>query len=495
MYTKMHLSEELQNKWKPVLDHENISPISDPYKKAVCAILLENQEKAVKEEQLLMSEGTNVVGGGMSPTVPGEGEFKGMDPVLIALVRRTMPNLMAYDVLGVQPMSGPTGLIFAMRSRYVNRTDSTRPETFFDEVDSSFSGRNEAAVAHASTDPFAGNVKYTIVAADIASGGAYEGSGYVVDQVILDDVVHSHTTGKGGVVSDLETLGERNSEGQFAGASSNKMGTGGDFNEMAFSIERVTVTAESRALKAEYTTELAQDLKAVHGLDAEAELSNILSTEIVAEINREVIRTVYGVARLGATSGTTTKGIFDLSSDADGRWSVEKFKGLLFQIERESNMIARLTRRGKANMMICSSDVASALSLAGVLDFNPALMGNKQLDPDDTGSTFVGVLNGKLRVYIDPYFDAAGAYEMVCLGYKGTSPYDAGIFYCPYVPLQMVRAIGHETFQPKIGFKTRYGLASNPFATGRESTTHSGLDARQNVYYRLFRVDNLMTLS
>jgi hypothetical protein len=264
---------------------------------------------------------------------------------------------------------------------------------------------------------------------------------------------------------------------------------------MAFSIERVTVTAESRALKAEYTTELAQDLKAVHGLDAEAELSNILSTEIVAEINREVIRTVYSVARLGASSGTTTKGIFDLSSDADGRWSVEKFKGLLFQIERESNMIARLTRRGKANMMICSSDVASALSLAGVLDFNPALMGNKQLDPDDTGSTFVGVLNGKLRVYIDPYFDAAGAYEMVCLGYKGTSPYDAGIFYCPYVPLQMVRAIGHETFQPKIGFKTRYGLASNPFATGRESTTHSGLDARQNVYYRLFRVDNLMTLT
>jgi hypothetical protein len=324
--------------------------------------------------------------------------------------------------------------------------------------------------------------------------GIYYGI-YAEGAKILDNISHLHTTGRGGVVSDLETLGERSTTGAFAGASSNKMGHGGDFNEMAFSIERVTVTAESRALKAEYTTELAQDLKAVHGLDAEAELSNILSTEIVAEINREVIRTVYGVARLGATSGTTTKGIFDLSSDADGRWSVEKFKGLLFQIERESNMIARLTRRGKANMMICSSDVASALSLAGVLDFNPALLGNKQLDPDDTGSTFVGVLNGKLKVYIDPYFDAAGAYEMVCLGYKGTSPYDAGIFYCPYVPLQMVRAIGHETFQPKIGFKTRYGLASNPFATGRESTSHTGLDARQNVYYRLFRVDNLMTLS
>jgi hypothetical protein len=401
-------------------------------------------------------------------------------------------------------MSGPTGLIFAMRSRYVNRTTGDRDETFFDEVDSAFSARNDAP--HASTDPFAGNVKaedHVIVQADLDAGGAYFGSGYAVDFVVpntafLDQTTHLHTSGKGGVVSDLERLGERNAEGQFDGAqagSLNKMGTGGDFNEMAFSIERVTVTAESRALKAEYTTELAQDLKAVHGLDAEAELSNILSTEIVAEINREVIRTVYGVARLGASSGTTTKGIFDLSSDADGRWSVEKFKGLLFQIERESNMIARLTRRGKANMMICSSDVASALSLAGVLDFNPALMGNKQLDPDDTGSTFVGVLNGKLRVYIDPYFDAAGAYEMVCLGYKGTSPYDAGIFYCPYVPLQMVRAIGHETFQPKIGFKTRYGLASNPFATGRESTSHTGLDARQNVYYRLFRVDNLMTLS
>jgi len=469
MYTEMHLSEELQQKWKPVLEHENIAPITDPYKKAVCAILLENQEKAVKEERLIMSE-ANVVGGGMSPTVGGEGQFQGMDPVLIALVRRTMPNLMAYDVLGVQPMSGPTGLIFAMRSRYVDRSDGSRPESFYNESDTSFSGLG----THGSTDPFAGNV---------VEAGALIDSG---------NGAHTHTSGTGGPVSDAEKLGSRLATGAF---DTNSLGHGGDFNEMAFSIERVTVTAESRALKAEYTTELAQDLKAVHGLDAEAELSNILSTEIVAEINREVIRTVYGVARLGATSGTTTKGIFDLSSDADGRWSVEKFKGLLFQIERESNMIARLTRRGKANMMICSSDVASALSLAGVLDFNPALMGNKQLDPDDTGSTFVGVLNGKLRVYIDPYFDAAGAYEMVCLGYKGTSPYDAGIFYCPYVPLQMVRAIGHETFQPKIGFKTRYGLASNPFATGRESTTHSGLDARQNVYYRLFRVDNLMTLS
>ena len=465
MYTEMHLSEELQQKWKPVLEHENIAPISDPYKKAVCAILLENQEKAVKEERLIMSE-ANVVGGGMSPTVGGEGQFQGMDPVLIALVRRTMPNLMAYDVLGVQPMSGPTGLIFAMRSRYVDRSDDSRPEAFYNESDTSFSGLG----THASTDPFAGNVVESGVLVDTGTGS------------------HGHTSGTGGPVSDAEKLGSRDATGAFG---SNSLGHGGDFNEMAFSIERVTVTAESRALKAEYTTELAQDLKAVHGLDAESELSNILSTEIVSEINREVIRTVYGAAKLGAQTGTTTKGVFDLGADADGRWSVEKFKGLMFQLEREMNVIARLTRRGKANILICSSDVASALSMAGVLDFNPALSGNKSLTPDDTGNTFVGVLNGRLRVYIDPYFDAAGAYEMACLAYKGTSPYDAGIFYCPYVPLQMVRAVGHETFQPKIGFKTRYGLASNPFSQG--ANAGSGLTARSNVYYRLFRIDNLMS--
>jgi hypothetical protein len=499
MYTEMHLSEELQKKWKPVLEHENIAPITDPYKKAVCAILLENQEKAVKEERLIMSE-ANVVGAGMSPTVPGgEGQFQGMDPVLIALVRRTMPNLMAYDVLGVQPMSGPTGLIFAMRSRYVDRDNNTRPESFYNESDTSFSGMG----THGSTNPFAGNVARAIVADDIvvsggslsgggtaSANGQYYGLGYSVGDLVLDDDVHSHTSGKGAGVDHAERLGARNASGGFVG--SNDLGQGGDFNEMAFSIERVTVTAESRALKAEYTTELAQDLKAVHGLDAESELSNILSTEIVSEINREVIRTVYGAAKLGAQSGTKTKGIFDLTEDADGRWSVEKFKGLMFQLEREMNTIARLTRRGKANILICSSDVASALSMAGVLDFNPALSSNNSLTPDDTGNTFVGVLNGRLKVFIDPYFDSGGAYEMACLAYKGTSPYDAGIFYCPYVPLQMVRAVGHETFQPKIGFKTRYGLASNPFARGADAG--SGLTARSNVYYRLFRIDHLMTV-
>jgi hypothetical protein len=451
MYTEMHMSQQLQEKWKPIIEHPELPEIKDSYKKAVTAILLENQEKAAAEEAAMLNE-TNVVGGGMSPTAGGEGAIKGMDPVLISLVRRSMPNLMAYDLLGVQPMSGPTGLIFAMRSRYENQTGT---EAFYNEADTDHSGVG----THSGTDPFAGGV---------------------ITANALDMTGATQTTGTGGTTNESETLGD---------GTANNMGTNGHFNQMAFSIERITVTAKSRALKAEYTMELAQDLKAVHGLDAESELSNILSTEIMAEINREVIRTVYTSAKLGA-AGQTNAGIFDLNQDADGRWSVEKFKGLLFQIEREANAIAKATRRGKGNMLLCSSDVASALAMAGVLDYNPALQNN--ITADDTGNTFAGVLNGKMKVYIDPYFDAAGAYEVACVGYKGTSPYDAGLFYCPYVPLQMVRAVGQDTFQPKIGFKTRYGIVANPFAQG--ATVGAGaISNRANEYYRIFRVDNLMS--
>jgi len=453
MYTEMHMSDKLQEKWKPILEHPDLPEIKDSYKKAVTAILLENQETAAREEHRMLNE-VNVVGGGMSPTAGGEGEIKGMDPVLISLVRRSMPNLMAYDVLGVQPMSGPTGLIFAMRSRYSAQDGA---EAFYNEADTDHSGVG----THASTDPFGGMV--------FATGTAVDASGA------------TQTTGTGGTTNEAETLGD---------GTANNMGTSGHFNQMAFSIERITVAAKSRALKAEYTMELAQDLKAVHGLDAESELSNILSSEIMAEINREVIRTVYSSAKLGAAT-TVKPGIFDLSADADGRWSAEKWKGLLFQIEREANAIAKATRRGKGNMLICSSDVASALSMAGVLDYNQALATNNAITADDTGQTFAGVLNGKMRVYIDPYFDAAGAYELACVGYKGTSPYDAGLFYCPYVPLQMVRAVGQDTFQPKIGFKTRYGIVANPFAGGANADA-GAIGNRGNEYYRMFRVDNLL---
>lgn len=453
MYTEMHKSDQLQEKWKPIIEHPDLPEIKDTYKKAVTAILLENQEKAAAEEAAMLNE-NNIVGGGMSPTAGSEGNIKGMDPVLISLVRRSMPNLMAYDLLGVQPMSGPTGLIFAMRSRYTNQTGA---EAFYNEADTDHTGTG----THASTDPFAGMTFATGTAVDVSGA--------------------SQTTGVGGTTAEAEALGN---------GASNNMGTSGLFNQMAFSIERITVTAKSRALKAEYTMELAQDLKAVHGLDAESELSNILSTEIMAEINREVIRTVYSSAKVGSAN-TVKPGIFDLSADADGRWSAEKWKGLLFQIEREANAIAKATRRGKGNMLVCSSDVASALSMAGVLDHNPALAVNNGISVDDTGQTFAGVLNGKMRVYIDPYFDAAGAYEIACVGYKGTSPYDAGLFYCPYVPLQMVRAVGPETFQPKIGFKTRYGIVANPFSEGANAGG-GAVGGRDNEYYRMFRVDNLL---
>ena len=440
----MYLTEKLEEKWSPVLDHSALAQIKDPYRRAVTAIVLENQEKAMAEESRMLNEAAptnSVAAGGVS----------NYDPILISLVRRSLPKLIAYDVAGVQPMTGPTGLIFAMRSR---KTNMSGDEVFFNEADTLFSSSN--------------------------AGGNTSGIGtHVGDNPVANTANNNaYTVGKGMTTAQAEALGD---------AGNNA------FAEMAFSIEKLTVTARSRALKAEYTMELAQDLKAVHGLDAETELANILSTEILAEINREVIRTIYRSAVVGAAYGTTTAGTFDLDTDSNGRWSVEKFKGLVFQIERECNAIAKATRRGKGNILIVSSDVASALSMAGVLDYTPAL--NVNLDVDDTGNTFAGTMHGRIKVYIDPYFggSSSGA-ELVTVGYKGSSPYDAGLFYCPYVPLQMVRAIGQDSFQPKIGFKTRYGMVANPFARGLDA--HSDLadtiQPRQNQYYRIFKVSNLM---
>ena len=436
----MYLTEQLEQKWSPVLDHEGAGKIKDAYKRAVTAIVLENQEKAMAEESRMLNEAapTNATGNGIS----------NYDPILISLVRRSLPKLIAYDVCGVQPMTGPTGLIFAMRSRY-NAQNGT--EAFFNEANSAFTSANKLGANTTSPNQVGTNPVSNV----------------------LDSSVF--TTANGMTTAQAEALGD--------------YGTN-LFAEMAFSIEKVTVTARSRALKAEYTMELAQDLKAVHGLDAETELANILSTEILAEINREVIRTIYEQAVIGAAYGTTTAGTFDLDTDSNGRWSVEKFKGLIFQIERECNAIAKATRRGKGNTLILSSDVASALAMAGVLDYTPALSSN--LEVDDTGNTFAGVMHGRIKVYIDPYFGGSANGDELCLvGYKGTSPYDAGLFYCPYVPLQMVRAIGQDTFQPKIGFKTRYGMVANPFAQGTTAGLGT-LTPRTNNYYRIFRVRNLM---
>lgn len=419
-------NEEVMKKWGPILEHTDLPTITDSHKRAVTATLLENTENALREGQsysptsLLEAAPTN------SGHAPAGSNVDGYDPVLISLVRRSMPNLIAYDIAGVQPMTGPTGLIFAMRSRYGSQTGS---EAFYGEANTAFSGDNAAG--------------------NLAGAGA-----------------------TGMSTAQAEALGD-------AG--------GNDFAEMAFSIEKVSVTARSRALKAEYTTELAQDLKAIHGLDAEAELSNMLSAELLAEINREVVATVRTTAVAGAQSGVANLGTFDLDVDANGRWSVEKFKGLMFQIEREANEIAKQTRRGKGNMLICSSDVASALQMAGMLDYTPALNSNN-LNVDDTGNTFVGVLNGRYRVYIDPY---AGSNYMV-VGYKGSSAFDAGLFYCPYVPLQMVRAVGENSFQSKLGFKTRYGMVSNPFADGDAGATQGALTANTNVYYRRVAVANII---
>ena len=435
----MFLSESIQNKWQPVLEHPDLPKIGDSYKRAVTSMVLENQEKALKEDAAFLSEA--------APTNASGSSVDNWNPILISLVRRAMPNLIAYDIAGVQPMSGPTGLIFAMRSRYASQTGT---EAFFDEADSDFSGRNAAGSA-------TGGYSAT------AQAGTNPG-------VLNDGSPGTFTAGTAMTTAKAEALGD---------ASTNA------FAEMAFSIEKSTVTAKTRQLKAEYTMELAQDLKAIHGLDAETELANILSAEILAEINREVVRTIYEKAKKGANINTTTSGTFDLDTDSNGRWSVEKFKGLMFQVERDANVIAQETRRGKGNILICSSDVATALAAAGTLDYSPGIANN--LNVDDTGNTFAGLLNGRIKVYIDPYANT----DYCTVGYKGTNPYDAGVFYCPYVPLQMVKAVGEDTFQPRIGFKTRYGMASNPFVG---STPANGLaSVKTNFYYRIFKVTNILT--
>jgi len=457
--------KQLQEKWAPVLNHDSLPEIEDSHKKGVVAQLLENQEKALTEEAGILNETLQTTGytGGDTATGP----VAGFDPVLISLIRRSMPQLIAYDIAGVQPMTGPTGLIFAMRTNYGSERDPAAggyDEAFFNEPNAGFSGGagnayDPGASSSANNDAEGNNPSLL----NDSPAGTYEQTG---------DATGMST-------STAEGLDDSNA-------------TNTAFREMGFSIEKVTVTAKSRALKAEYSIELAQDLKAIHGLDAEQELANILSTEILAEINREVVRTIFTNAVAGAQNNTANGGIFDLDVDSNGRWSVEKFKGLLFQIERDANAIGQQTRRGKGNILICSADVASALGMAGVLDYSPALNGNNALTGvDDTSSTLVGTLNGKIKVYVDPYSANVADKHFYVAGYKGTSPYDAGLFYCPYVPLQQVRAINPNTFQPKIGFKTRYGMVSNPFAQGL--TQGSGaLTANTNKYYRRVQVANLM---
>ena len=434
----MFQSENLQEKWAPILEHSDLPKIDDNYKKAVTAVILENQEKALKEDRATLEEA--------APLNATGAPISNWDPILISLVRRAMPNLVAYDICGVQPMTGPTGLIFAMKARYHDDVDAVRTaesEALHNEARTGYSASAQTASTSVGTDH---------------SGDPFNGS-------------YASQTTTGMSTASAEALGDA---------------SGNQFAEMSFTIEKATVTAKSRALKAEYTLELAQDLKAIHGLDAESELANILSSEILAEINREVIRSVNNQAKTGA-QGTASAGTFNLDVDANGRWSVEKFKGLLFQIERESNFIAKDTRRGKGNFILCSSDVASALSMAGVLDYTPALSTN--LSVDDSGNTFAGVLNGRVKVYIDPYASA----DYMTVGYRGSNPYDAGMFYCPYVPLQMVRAVGENTFQPKIGFKTRYGMVSNPFVDTGNVQDRDGLaTAGLNQYYRKMAVSNIL---
>jgi len=459
-------SQMLMEKWAPVLDFDGLGNIKDSHRRAVTAQMLENQERELRESAEFLGEASpvNSAGtGGFSGGATAGGPVAGFDPVLISLIRRSMPNLIAYDICGVQPMSGPTGLIFAMRSRYDNQSGT---ETFFDEVDTTFSGQNNSR--NLSSGFSDGLVGFGTTNQDGTNPNVLNPVGTATTNP------SPYNVGQGMATGESEALGD---------AAANA------FNQMAFSIEKVTVTAKSRALKAEYSLELAQDLKAIHGLNAEAELANILSTEILAEINREVIRTIYKVAEQGAAVNTATAGVFDLDVDSNGRWSVEKFKGLLFQIERDANAIAQRTRRGKGNTIICSADVASALTMAGVLDYTPAL--NANLNVDDTGNTFAGVLQGKYRVYIDPYAANVAADQYYVVGYKGSSAYDAGIFYCPYVPLQMVRAVGQDTFQPKIGFKTRYGIVANPFAEGTDQGL-GRLRLNANRYYRRVKVSNLM---
>ena len=474
----MFNAEHLQEKWDPILSYDGAPKIQDAHRKMVTAVLLENQEKFLREQNNFLYEAgpTNAgnaagASGAFGADSTAAGPTAGFDPVLISLIRRSMPNLVAYDLAGVQPMNGPTGLIFAMRSR---KDSQSGDETFFDEVDTAFSAQNDGNdLSQGAYTDNEGADTGSNVGFGTTSPGAKHGNNPGALNASGGDQ-KDYAVGQGMQTGDAEALG---------GA------TGDQFNEMAFSIEKVTVTAKSRALKAEYSLELAQDLKAIHGLNAEAELANILSTEILAEINREVIRTIYKVAKPGAQNNVATTGTFDLDIDSNGRWSVEKFKGLIFQIERDANAIAQETRRGKGNMIVCSADVASALTMAGVLDYTPAL--NAGLNVDDTGNTFAGVLQGKYRVYIDPFSSNVSNTQYYVIGYKGTSPYDAGLFYCPYVPLQMVRAVGENSFQPKIGFKTRYGIVANPFAEG--TTAGLGkLKTNLNRYYRRVTVNNLM---
>jgi len=447
----MFNTEHLQEKWQPVLEHPDLPEIKDPYRRAVTTVILENQEKAMGEDREFLGE--------VAPNNATGANIANWDPILISLVRRAMPSLIAYDICGVQPMTGPTGLIFAMKARY---TSQVGPEALYNEANTFFAAQKQNATtgAQVSTQTGVDVIKNLSAAVYNASGGM--------------------------TTAAAEALGDSNAD---------------SFAQMAFSIEKATVTAKSRALKAEYTMELAQDLKAIHGLDAETELANILSAEILAEINREVIRTIYLQSVMGAATNVTTAGIFDLNTDSNGRWSVEKFKGLMFSMERDANMVARDTRRGKGNILLCSADVASAMTMAGLLDYQSALQDN--LNVDSTGNTFAGVLNGRLKVYVDPYANmtapyptpgtpaGASANQYYVVGYKGTSPYDAGLFYCPYVPLQMVRAVGENSFQPKIGFKTRYGLVSNPFAQAAVQADGLG-GVNSNVYYRRAQVTNLM---
>ena len=444
----MFQTEHLQEKWQPVLEHPDLPKIEDAYKRAVTTIILENQEKSLREDRAFLSEAAPT-----NSSFGGNASMDSWDPILISLVRRAMPNLIAYDICGVQPMTGPTGLIFAMRARFASQDGA---EALVDEAMPDISNQNKAG---------------TIGGGDI---GATETN----PAVLNDSPAGTYTSATGMTAVQGEALGDSGTNA---------------FSEMAFSIEKHTVTAVTRAMKAEYTMELAQDLKAIHGLDAETELANILSAEILAEINREVVRNIYVSAVKGASTNTTTAGIFDLDTDSNGRWSVEKFKGLMFAVERDANAIGQQTRRGKGNMIVCSADVASALQMAGVLDYTPALQNN--LNVDDTTTTFAGVMNGRYKVYVDPYAANIAASQYYIVGYKGTSPYDAGMFYCPYVPLQMVRAVGENSFQPKIGFKTRYGIAANPFHTGTVAASADGaitITGNTNKYYRRVKVTNLM---
>jgi hypothetical protein len=480
----MFNSEKLMEKWGPLLNAESCDPIKDSHRKAVTAVLLENQERFLREQSAFENGGmlteaptnsANAAGasGGFGGGAAAAGPVAGFDPVLISLIRRSMPNLVAYDLAGVQPMNGPTGLIFAMRSRYSSQSGT---EALFDEPDTAFSSTRDFASGRTGGN-YSGQVPDGPLVGFGTTGDVRGTNPSVLSGTgTTTGIGTQYNVGQGMETGDAEALGD---------------GTNEDFNQMAFSIEKVTVTAKSRALKAEYSLELAQDLRAIHGLNAEAELANILSTEILAEINREVIRTIYKVAENGAQANVATAGTFDLDVDSNGRWSVEKFKGLLFQIERDANRIAQRTRRGKGNIILTSADVASALTMAGVLDYTPAL--NANLNVDDTGNTFAGTINGKYRVYIDPFAANSAANQYYVVGYKGSSPYDAGLFYCPYVPLQMVRAVGENTFQPKIGFKTRYGLISNPFAEGNVDNQGLGrVYPGVNRYYQRVKVANLM---